>query len=58
MITRARGAILVQESNVRTCAFCNTNLQVVEGVAIYNKNWYHAECWNTLENQQVKSKND
>jgi hypothetical protein len=51
--------VLVQKSNyTKLCAFCDSNLDVQEGVMIYDKKWYHNGCWETFENQKGVSKND
>ncbi len=51
-------SMLVQESeHTKLCAFCDSNLDVQEGVMIYDKNWYHNGCWETFENQKEVSKN-
>jgi len=50
--------VLVHESNcTKLCAFCDSNLDVQEGVMIYNKKWYHNGCWDIFENQKEVSKN-
>jgi hypothetical protein len=51
--------MLVPESNYsKLCAFCDSNLDVEEGVMIYDKKWFHNGCWDTFENQKEVSKND
>ena len=51
--------LLVQNTNyTKLCAFCNSNLDVEEGVMIYNKKWYHNGCWEAFENQKEVTKND
>jgi galactose-1-phosphate uridylyltransferase len=52
-------SMLVQESNhTKLCAFCNSNLDVEEGVMIYDKKWYHNLCWETFGNKKEVLKND
>jgi hypothetical protein len=52
-------SILVQEStNSKFCALCDSNLDVEEGVMIFDKKWYHNGCWETFENKKEVSKND
>lgn len=59
MITTGTKSFLVQEVNhTKLCAYCNLGLNVEEGVMIYDKNWYHNECWNFFENQKEGSRND
>ncbi len=51
-------SVLVQDPNyTKHCAFCDSNLDVQEGVMIYDKKWYHNVCWETFENQKEVSKN-
>lgn len=53
MVSSGNKAMLVEQLNtIKQCAFCNKDLDIEEGVMIYNKNWYHNGCWNTFENQQ------
>jgi hypothetical protein len=52
MVSRIKNAILAQEINrTKFCAFCESNLDVEEGVTIFDKNWYHNQCWNSFETQ-------
>lgn len=52
MVSSTNKAILLQETNsTKFCAFCNSSLDIEEGVTIYDKNWYHDECWNSFETQ-------
>ena len=45
-------SLLVQKSNfTKLCAFCDSSLDVEEGVMIYDKNWYHNSCWESFENK-------
>ena len=51
MTSGTNGAILVRTPvHTKICAFCNENLNVEEGVMIYDKNWYHGSCWDSFEN--------
>ena len=59
MVSSTNNAILVQEMNrAKFCAFCNSDLDIEEGVTIYDKNWYHDECWNSFETQKGVVRND
>lgn len=59
MITTGTKSVLVQELNcTKLCAYCNLGLNIEEGVMIYDKNWYHNECWSFFENQKEVSRND
>lgn len=33
----------------KTCSFCKSKLQLEEGVMVYDRNWYHNECWTSFE---------
>ena len=53
MVSSTNKAILVQDMyRTKYCAFCNSDLDIQEGVTIYDKNWYHDECWISFENQK------
>ena len=59
MVSRVNKAILIQETNrTKFCAFCNSDLDMEEGVTIYDKNWYHDACWNSFESQNGVVVND
>ena len=52
MVSSTNNTILVPEmERAKFCAFCNSNLDIEEGVTIYDKNWYHDGCWNSFETQ-------
>lgn len=59
MVSSTNNAILVQEMDrTKYCAFCNSDLDIEEGVTIFDKNWYHDGCWNSFETQKGVVKND
>ena len=59
MVSSTNNAILVQELNrTKFCAFCNSDLDIKEGVTIYDKNWYHDRCWDSFESQTGVDSND
>ena len=59
MVALRNSSLLVQEVNhTRLCAFCGSDLNVEEGVMIYDKNWYHNGCWNSFENEKEVKGND
>ena len=59
MVSHVNKAILIQETNrTKFCAFCNSDLDMEEGVTIYDKNWYHDTCWNSFETQNGVVTND
>lgn len=59
MVSSTNKAILMQKmSNSKLCAFCNSNLDIEEGVTIYDKNWYHDGCWDSYETKKGVVKND
>ena len=59
MVSSTNNAILVQEMDrTKFCAFCNSNLDIEEGVTIFDKKWYHDGCWNSFETQKGDAKND
>ncbi len=59
MVSSTNKAILVQEMNrTKFCAFCNSALDIEEGVKIYDKNWYHDACWGSFETQNGVIAND
>ncbi len=59
MVSSTNKAILVQEMNrTKLCAFCNSDLDIEEGVMIYDKNWYHDACWSSFETQNGVVTND
>jgi len=58
MVSRTNKAILVQENRTKFCAFCNSDLDIEEGVTIYNKNWYHDKCWDYFEEKNGDVLND
>ena len=59
MVSCTNKAILVQEANrTKICAYCNSDLDIQEGVTIYNKNWYHDNCWDTFESKNGDVLND
>ena len=37
--------------NEKICSFCNGKLELQEGVTVYDRNWYHNECWTSFENK-------
>ena len=56
MVYGGNNAILVDELNrTKFCAQCGSNLDVEEGVMIYDKNWYHNGCWDSFENQKEEN---
>lgn len=59
MVTRTNGSILVESTEFsKLCSFCGSNLNMEEGVMIYDKNWYHNGCWNLFENPKEVIQND
>lgn len=59
MVSSTNKAILIEETNsTKLCAYCNSNLDIDEGVTIYDKNWYHDGCWNSYETQNGVVTND
>lgn len=59
MVTTGAKSVMVQEVNyAKLCAYCNLDLNIEEGVMIYDKNWYHNDCWGFFENQKEVSRND
>ena len=59
MVALGTNSVLVQEVNcTKLCAYCNLGLDIEEGVMIYDKNWYHNDCWGFFENQKEVSRND
>ena len=36
--------------NSKTCSFCQSDLEIEEGVMFYDKKWFHNQCWTTFEN--------
>jgi len=59
MVSRSNKAILVQDMyRTKFCAFCNTDLDMEEGVTIYDKNWYHDGCWNSFDTKSGVTTND
>lgn len=59
MVSRNNSAILVDSPNYsKLCAFCGSDLDVEEGVMIYDKNWYHNVCWDSFENSKEVIRND
>ncbi len=50
MVSSTKNAILVNDmSHSKLCAFCNSDLAIDEGVTIFDKKWYHNQCWNSFE---------
>ena len=59
MVSSTNNAILVQEMDrTKFCAFCSSDLDIEEGVTIFDKKWYHDVCWNSFETQKGDAKND
>ena len=59
MVSSTNNAILVQEmSPTKYCAFCNSDLDIEEGVTIYDKKWYHDGCWDSYETKKGDVIND
>jgi hypothetical protein len=59
MVSNPNKAILIQDMNrTKFCAFCSSDLDIEEGVTIYDKNWYHDGCWNSFETQSGVVKHD
>lgn len=59
MVSRNNSAILVDSPNyLKLCAFCDSELDMEEGVMIYDKNWYHNVCWDSFENSKEVIRND
>jgi len=59
MVSSTNKAILVEDMNrTKFCAFCDSDLDIEEGVMIYNKNWYHDACWSSFETQNGVVTND
>jgi hypothetical protein len=42
----------------KICSYCRSDLNMEEGVTIYDKNWYHNVCWDSLENPKEVIRND
>ena len=42
-------SIVHKINNSRMCSHCNTLLAIEEGVTFYDRNWYHNNCWLTIE---------
>ena len=50
MVSSIKNAILIQDVHrTKLCAYCNSNLDIEEGVTIFDKKWYHNQCWNSFE---------
>ena len=59
MVSKNNSAILVDSPNCsKICAFCGSDLDMEEGVMIYDKNWYHNVCWDSFENSKEVIRND
>ncbi len=53
MVTGANSTIQVPESiQSKNCAYCGNDLQMKEGVTIFDKRWYHDGCWSSFDKQQ------
>lgn len=35
--------------NEKICTFCGCVLELQEGVMVYDRNWFHNECWSSYE---------
>ena len=58
MVSGRKNTVLFQENNEKKCAYCGKNLQVVEGVTLYDRNWFHYACWDFFEKQEVIQRYD
>jgi hypothetical protein len=59
MVSTGIKSVLVHQVNsTKLCAYCNLDLNIEEGVMIYDKNWYHNDCWGFYENQKEVVRND
>lgn len=39
--------------NEKICSFCGSKLELQEGVTVYDRNWFHNECWLSYEKMEV-----
>ena len=37
--------------NIKTCSFCGSELQIEEGVMVFDRKWFHENCWSSYEKQ-------
>ncbi len=35
----------------KVCSYCQSQLEIKEGVMIYDKKWFHNHCWESFEKQ-------
>lgn len=35
----------------KVCSYCQSQLEIKEGVMIYDKKWFHNNCWEFFEKQ-------
>ncbi len=43
------GITVTKLLNEKICSFCDCVLELQDGVVVYNRNWYHNECWSSYE---------
>ena len=58
MVSRNNSTILEDTNYSKICTFCGSDLDMEEGVMIYDKNWYHNVCWDSFENSKEVIRND
>ena len=53
------GTVLVNApKNIKTCSFCSSDLQIEEGVMVFDRKWFHETCWSSYEKQMEDTKLD
>lgn len=40
---------IAKRHSEKICSFCKSKLKLEEGVMVYDRNWYHNECWEYFE---------
>ena len=58
MVSTNNSTILEDTNYSKICMFCGSDLDMEEGVMIYDKNWYHNVCWDSFENSKEVIRND
>ena len=55
----SKSTILVHiPKNIKTCSFCSSELQIEEGVMVFDRKWFHQNCWPSYEKQMGDVKFD